>query len=83
MISITELIWLLLFCVSGFLLSMEKIWGGVFGMIPGFVFMWMSTNYTGQVINIELPLGIIIVGFYVGCSVGILCRNKNLFNKKK
>ena len=78
MISTTKLIWLLLFGVSGFLLSMGKVWGSIFGMIPGIVFMWMSTNYTGQVINIEFPLGLIIVGFYVGCSVGIYQRKRRL-----
>jgi len=71
LISIKEIIWIALFLVSGFLLSKEKIWGCVFGMIPGIVFVWMSTVYTGQVINIELPLGLIIIGFFLGCGIGI------------
>ena len=71
MISAKEITWIVLFLISGYLLGKEKIWGSVFGMIPGIVFAWMSTNYTGQVINIELPLGIAIVGFYVGCGIGI------------
>ena len=48
-------------------------------MIPGIVFVWMSTNDTGQVINIELPLGIAIIGFFVGCGIGIY--RKSLFPK--
>ena len=71
MISVKEVIWIALFLISGFLLSKEKVWGCLFGMIPGIVFVWMSTKDTGQVINIELPLGIIIIGFYVGCGIGI------------
>ena len=71
MISVKELIWLTLFLTSGFLLSDEKAWGCLFGMIPGIVFIWMSTNYTGQVINIELPLGLIIISFYLVCGAGI------------
>lgn len=71
MFSIKEIVWIALFLISGFLLTEEKVWGCVFGIIPGVVFVWMSTNYTGQVINIELPLGIIIIGFYLGCGVGI------------
>ena len=71
LISIKEIIWIALFLVSGFLLSEEKIWGCVFGMIPGIVFVWMSTVYTGQVINIELPLGLVIIGFFLGCGIGI------------
>lgn len=71
LISIKEIIWIALFLVSGFLLIKEKIWGCVFGMIPGIVFVWMSTVYTGQVINIELPLGLVIIGFFLGCGIGI------------
>ena len=56
---------------SGFLLNKEIVWGCVFGMIPGIVFVWMSTVYTGQVINIELPLGLVIIGFFLGCGIGI------------
>ena len=80
MISIKELVWLALFLISGFLLSEEKVWGCLFGMIPGAVFIWMSTNYTGQVINIELPLGLIIIGFYIGCGAGIY--RKRYLNKR-
>ena len=82
MISFKEIVWIALFLISGFLLSKEKVWGCVFGMIPGMVFAWMSTNETGQVINIELPLGIIIIGFYVGCGIGIY-RKRYLQKKQK
>ena len=71
MISMKEVMWIVLFLISGFLLSKEKVWGCLFGMIPGIVFVWMSTKDTGQVIDIELPLGMIIIGFYVGCGIGI------------
>ena len=71
MISVKEVMWIALFFISGFLLSKEKVWGCLFGMIPGIVFVWMSTKDTGQVIDIELPLGMIIIGFYVGCGIGI------------
>ena len=71
MISVKEVMWIALFLISGFLLSKEKVWGCLFGMIPGIVFVWMSTKDTGQVINIELPLGIAIIGFFVECGIGI------------
>ena len=80
LISIKEIVWIALFLISGFLLSKEKVWGCVFGMIPGIVFAWMSTNETGQVINIELPLGLIIIGFHVGCGIGIY---RKLYLEKK
>ena len=75
MISVKEVIWIALFLISGFLLSKEKVWGCLFGMIPGIVFVWMSTKDTGQVINIELPFGIAIIGFFVGCGIGIYRRS--------
>ena len=71
LISGKEVVWLALYLISGFLLSNDKVWGCVFGMIPGIVFVWMSTIYTGQVINIELPLGLVIIGFYLGCGIGV------------
>ena len=82
LISMKEIVWIALFLISGFLLSKEKVWGCVFGMIPGIVFAWMSTKETGQVINIELPLGLIIIGFYVGCGIGIY-RKQYLQKKQK
>ena len=82
LISMKEIVWIALFLISGFLLSKEKVWGCVFGIIPGIVFAWMSTNETGQVINIELPLGLIIIGFYVGCGIGIY-RKQYLQKKQK
>ena len=82
LISMKEIVWIALFLISGFLLSKEKVWGCIFGMIPGIVFTWMSTNETGQVIDIELPLGLIIIGFYVGCGIGIY-RKQYLQKKQK
>jgi len=41
--------------------------GWIFGVLPGIHMMYMSTKDTGQVINIELPLGIIVVTFYLLC----------------
>lgn len=81
MISVKEIVWLALFLIGGFLLSKEKIWGCLLGMIPGIVFVGLSTNETGQVINIEFSLGMIIIGFYVGCGIGIY--RKQYLQKKK
>ena len=80
-ISVKEIVWIALFLISGFVLSHEKVWGCIFGMIPGIVSIWMSINYTGQVINIEFPLGIIIMGFYMGCGIGIY--RKQYLQKKQ
>ena len=58
------LIWLACFWLSAFFLHKGLFWGGVFGLVPGIHMIYMSTQYTGQVINIELPLGIILLLFY-------------------
>ena len=68
LISVKEIIWLVLFLTSGFLLSMGKFWGSIFGLIPALTFVYMSTQEAGQVINIELPLGIGIAIYYIVCS---------------
>lgn len=75
-VSLPQILWLILFLISGILLSKDKFWGGVFGLIPAIVFMYMSTKYTGQVINIELPLGAVIAVYYVVCGFFVF-RKKN------
>ena len=67
-VSVKEVVWLLLFLISGFLLSGGKFWGSVFGMLPAVAFIYMSTEYTGQAINIEMPLGIALIIYYLVCS---------------
>lgn len=75
-ISIEEVAWLVAFFVSGLLLEKGKLWGGAFGLIPAVVFMYMSTRYTGQVINIELPLGVVIAVYYIICCIAVYKRTK-------
>ena len=55
------LIWLACFWLSAFFLHKGLFWGGAFGLLPGVHMIYMSTQYTGQVINIEMPLGIILI----------------------
>lgn len=59
------LIWLTCFWLSAFLLHKGLFWGGVFGIFPAIHMIYMGTQYTGQVINIEMPLGIALLLFYV------------------
>ena len=73
-------VWLALFITSGILLSKERIWGGALGMLPGFQLMFMSTQNRGQVLPIEMPLGIIITAFYVSCCVFIFYQKRKVQN---
>lgn len=58
------LVWLACFWISAFFLHKGLFWGGIFGIFPGIHMIYMSTQYTGQVINIEAPLGIAVILFY-------------------
>ena len=63
--------WLFLFWISGFTMSHNKALGAAIGLLPGVHLVYMSTQYTGQVINIELPLGLLIMLFFTGCGFAI------------
>lgn len=60
--------------VSGLLLWREKWWGSLGGILVGMVLIDMSTQYTGQVIEIEGPLGILFCIYYGLC--GLMVRKK-------
>lgn len=57
--------WLVCFWVSAFFLHKGLFWGGVFGFIPAINMLYMGGGYRGQVINIEIPLGVLLLLFYV------------------
>jgi len=77
-ISPIVFVWIILFLVSGYLLNNANVLGGVLGILPGINLIYMSTKDTGQVINIELPFGIIILIFYVLCSGSVLYKIKKI-----
>lgn len=79
-VSLIFFVWIALFLMCGFLLSKDKFWGGILGILPGIHLIYMSTKYTGQVINIELPSGIVILIFYIICSGYILYKKKKTRN---
>lgn len=68
--------WVLLLWVGGLVMNKGKAWGAVIGLLPGVHLIYMSTQYAGQVINIELPLGLIVVIFYLSCGLVIWKRNR-------
>ncbi|MEE0944480.1 MAG: substrate-binding domain-containing protein [Clostridia bacterium] len=59
------LLWLACFWISAILLHKGVFWGGVFGLFPAINMIYMGTQETGQVIDIEIPLGIAVLLFYV------------------
>ncbi len=57
-------VWLVLFMISGILLSKNMFWGSLLGALPGIHWIYMGTQYTMQTIN-EMPIGIVIITFYI------------------
>lgn len=50
---------------SAVLLAKKKWLGCVPGILVGSLLIWMSFQYTGQVIDIEMPIGIALILFYI------------------
>lgn len=64
-----------LLIVSAVFMSKGKWWGSLGGVIVGLMLIYMSTQYTGQVIDIERPLGIGFLAYYLICGI-LLYKNK-------
>ena len=62
--------------MSAVLLAKNKWFGCMPGILVGAILIWMSYQYTGQVINIERPLGIGMVLFYLICCTK--CNESNI-----
>ena len=75
MISVKEAIYLVLFLTGGILLVRNNLLGSAFGIVPALIFIFISTQNTGQVVNIELPLGIILCAYFVGCGIWVTIKN--------
>lgn len=56
--------------VSAVLLSKKKWYGCIPGVLVGAILIWMSFQSTGQAIDIERPLGIALITFYIFCGYG-------------
>lgn len=67
-------VWVVLLWLGGFLLNKGKVWGGLFGLLPAVHLLYLSTQYTGQTVNVEMPLG---VGTAVYVLVCIFVAGKN------
>lgn len=65
--AIHPVVWLciaMLF-VSAVLLANKKWLGCIPGILVGVILIWMSFQSTGQVIEIEMPLGVALILFYI------------------
>ena len=65
--AIHPVVWLciaMLF-LSAVLMPRKKWFGCIPGILVGILLIWMSFQSTGQVIDIEMPLGIALILFYI------------------
>ena len=51
--------------MTAVLLEKKKWFGCIPGILVGIILIWMSFQSTGQVIDIERPLGIALIVFYI------------------
>ena len=71
-------LWVVCLWLSAFFLHKGLFWGGVFGLVPAVHMIYMGTQYTGQVINIEIPLGIALILFYGIFGIYLWRKRKEL-----
>ncbi|WNF38882.1 hypothetical protein RJD24_10865 [Bacillaceae bacterium IKA-2] len=74
-ISPIVVVWLALFFFSGFILNKNVFWGSLLGTLPAIHLIYMGTQETGQIIN-EIPIGIVILIFYIICGYFVYRNNK-------
>ena len=56
--------------LSAVLMARKKWFGCIPGILVGIIVIWISFQSTGQVIDIERPLGISLIAFYIFCGYG-------------
>lgn len=76
--SIAPFVWIaiLLMFVAAIVMTYGKWYGCLVGLAVGMVLIYMSTQYTGQVIN-EMPLGIVVCGFYLVSGIVVKKKHSN------
>lgn len=69
-------LWIAIMFVSAVVMLKRKWYGCAGGFVVGCMLIYMSTQYTGQAIDIERPLGIILCIYYLICGLVIYKENK-------
>lgn len=57
--------------LSAVLMAKKRWFGFISGIMVGVILIWMSFQSTGQVIDIEMPLGIGLIVFYLFCGYSL------------
>ena len=67
--------YILLPILSGIFLRKGKWWGCLFGVAMGVVLLYMGSQHTGQVMDIERPMGLVFLIYYT--IMGFICCKAN------
>lgn len=70
-------VWIAIMFRSAVVMLKDKWYGCIGGFIVGCVLIYMSTQYTGQHVNIERPCGIILCAYYLICGIVIFKKSKH------
>ena len=68
--------WIGVLFLSGLVLARNKWYGCVGGLAAGCLLLFMSTRYTGQVISLERPVGILLCSYYLLCGIAVYRKNQ-------
>lgn len=60
-------------------IELNGLWGSMFGILPAIHLIYIGTKETGQIIN-EIPIGIIVLVFYIVCGGFVFYKSKKLIN---
>ena len=64
-------VYILLPLLAGILLRKDKWWGCLFGIAMGAVLLHMGSRHTGQVMDLERPMGMGFIVYYA--AMGLVC----------
>ena len=62
--------------LAGILLRKGKWWGSFFGIAMGALLLYMGSQHTGQVMDIERPMGLAFLIYYT--IMGFICCKANM-----
>ena len=68
-------VYILLPLLAGILLRKGNWWGCLFGITMGAVLLYMGSRYTGQVMDLERPMGMGFIVYYA--AMGLVCASSN------
>ncbi len=68
--------------LSAYIMSKNRFWGCIGGLIVGGYFIYLSTQQRGQVINIERPIGILFLAVYLYFGAYIFIKQAKLKKSK-